>query len=248
MALDGAREPDFDAGSLSVARPKADLAELEAALGYTFVDREHLGLALTHVGATQKRLQSYQRLEFLGDRVLGLVIADMLHAAFPAAEEGELSRRLSDLVRHESCAAVARRWDVDRHIRLGPGEARSASLKQAILGDICEAILGAVFLDGGFAAAAALVNRAFAAQMHAPLRPLRDPKTALQEWAQAKGLPAPLYRERGRTGPDHAPEFTIAVVIDGQAEIEAKGASKRLAEQAAAAAFMDREGLTEQNF
>ena len=243
MALDGALEPDLQAGPVSGARHRADLADLERALGYSFEDRDRLVLALTHVGATQTRLESYQRLEFLGDRVLGLVVADMLQAAFPAAEEGELSRRLAELVRRESCAAVAGRWDVEPHIRLGAGEARSASLRTAILGDICEAIIGAVYLDGGFAAASPVVRRAFEAQMHAPLRPLRDAKTTLQEWAQARGLSAPVYRERGRTGPDHQPEFTVAVVIEGHAEINAIGASKRLAEQAAAAAFMAREGV-----
>jgi ribonuclease-3 len=247
MALDGALEPDFQARSLSAARRPADLAELEASLGYVFADRGLLTLALTHVGAAQNRLRSYQRLEFLGDRVLGLVVADMLQTTFPLAEEGELSKRLADLVRRESCAAVATRWNVAPHIRLGAGEARSDSLKRAILGDICEAIIGAVYLDGGFAAAATLVRGAFEAQMLAPLRPLRDPKTTLQEWAQAKGLAVPTYRECGRSGPDHAPEFTVAVVVDGYAEIEAKGASKRLAEQAVAAAFMTRAGLTEPN-
>ena len=227
-----------------------DLSDLEARLGYDFADRKQLVLALTHVGAAERRLESYQRLEFLGDRVLGVAIAAMLYAAFPAADEGELSRRLADLVRKESCAAVADRWGLDAHIRLGSGETKSSAkgdrLKRAIVGDVCEAVIGAVYLDGGYAAADALVRRAFEAQMLAPLRPLRDPKTTLQEWAQAKGLSAPLYRELARTGPDHAPEFTVAVVIEGQAEVEAKGASKRIAEQAAAAAFMDHEGLTEQ--
>ena len=234
------------------ARPQtSDLPALEAALGYGFADRKQLILALTHVGAAETRLGSYQRLEFLGDRVLGVVIAAMLYAAFPEADEGELSRRLAELVRKESCSAVADRWGLEDHIRLGPGEARSGTksgtLKRAILGDVCEAVIGAVYLDGGFEVAAALVRRAFEAQMRAPLRPLRDPKTTLQEWAQARGRAAPVYRERERTGPDHAPEFTVAVLVEGHAESEAKGTSKRLAEQAAAAAFIAREGLMEQS-
>jgi ribonuclease-3 len=232
---------------LTAARPAGDLADLEERLGYRFGDRRRLILALTHVGAAERRLGSYQRLEFLGDRVLGVAVAAMLYAAFPEADEGELSQRLAALVRKESCAAVADRWGLAAYIRLGAGEARNAMLKRAILGDICEAIIGAVFLDGGFEPAAALVRRAFEAQMQAPSRPLRDPKTTLQEWAQARGLAAPLYREIARSGPDHAPEFTVVVVVETHAEIEAKGTSKRGAEQAAAAAFLDREGLTEPN-
>ena len=225
-------------------RDPPDLRDLEARLGYAFTDRSLLVHALTHVGAAGGlRLGSYQRLEFLGDRVLGLAVAALLYRTFPGAVEGELSRRLADLVRRESCAAVAADWLVEAHIRLGPGE--RAALRRAILGDVCEAVIGAVFLDGGMDAAAALVERAFAGRMHAPQRPLRDAKTALQEWAQARGLAAPVYRERGRSGPDHAPAFTVAVVVDAHADAEATGGSKRIAEQAAATAFMEREGLME---
>ena len=223
--------------------PPVDLAVLEARLGYAFADRGLLLTALTHVGAAKTRVASYQRLEFLGDRVLGLAAAAMLHAAFPEAEEGELSRRLADLVRRETCATVAEGWGAADHMILGPGERTSAALKRAIGGDICESIIGAVFLDGGFEAARAVVGRAFADQMQAPRRPLQDAKTALQEWAQAKGLPVPLYAERERRGPDHAPEFTVAVTIAGHAAMEARGPSKRIAEQAAASAFLRREGL-----
>ncbi len=198
---------------------------------------------MTHVGAAGIRTASYQRLEFLGDRVLGVIVADMLYEAYPEAEEGELSRRLAALVRRETCAAVAEGWGIEPHIRLVAGE-RSA-LRRVILGDICEAVIGAMFLDGGLAAATALVRRDFSGRMQAPERPLRDPKTALQEWAQARKLPAPLYREITRSGPDHAPRFTVAVVVEDHADAQAQGASKRLAEQAAAAAFMTREGIGE---
>ncbi len=228
---------------MKASHSKPQLSDLERTLGYTFREAETLALALTHVGAAKSRAESYQRLEFLGDKVLGLVIASMLYAAYPDAEEGELSRRLAALVRRETCTAVAEGWGVEPHIRLVAGE-RSA-LRRAILGDICEAVIGAVFLDGGLAAASALVRRDFSGRMQAPERPLRDPKTALQEWAQARKLPAPLYREITRSGPDHAPRFTVAVVVETHAEAQAKGASKRLAEQAAAAAFMTREGISE---
>ena len=245
MALDGALEPSVQAGALTPTERRHATAELEARLGYTFADPKLLQLALTHIGAAKQRDASYQRLEFLGDRVLGLAISAMLFPTFPQAEEGELSRRLADLVRKESCAAVAARWLVEPHIRLGAGERSSTTLRQAILGDICESIIGAVFLDGGFAAASALVERAFGAQMRAPSRPLRDPKTMLQEWAQAKGFAMPSYRLVERSGPDHAPAFVVAVRIDGHDEASAEGPSKRIAEQAAAAAFMTREKLDE---
>ena len=239
MAVDRALEPAGQAGPLRAERQRESLADLEARLGYAFSDRALLEQALSHVGAVKSRVGSYQRLEFLGDRVLGVGVAAMLYRAFPGAEEGELSRRLADLVRRETCAGVASSWGVEPHIRRGPGE--RAALKQAILGDICEAVIGAVFLDGGPAAASALIERSFASQMNTPRHPLRDPKTALQEWAQAKGLAAPVYRELARTGPDHAPEFTVAVVVIDHLSAEAKGPSKRLAEQAAASAFMIRE-------
>ncbi len=220
-----------------------DLTALETSLEYKFVDRDLAYLALTHVSAAAARDGSYQRLEFLGDRVLGLVVSEMLYVSFPAADEGELSRRLADLVRRESCAEVAREWGLENHVRLGESE-RQSGAKDTILADICESIIGAVFLDGGYAAAKEVVSRVFAPRMRAPRRPLRDPKTALQEWAQARGLETPLYRETGRTGPHHAPEFTVEVVVTGFAAEAAKGGSKRNAEQAAASAFLTREGIS----
>ena len=245
LNADGRYDADVVRLQANPVTAPVDLGGLEAMLGYTFRDRETLTLALTHVGAAAHRAASYQRLEFLGDRVLGMAVAAMLYETFPNAEEGELSRRLADLVRRESCAEVARGWSIEPHIRLGTGERSNAALRTAILGDICEAVIGAVYRDGGYEPAAALVRRAFEPRMLAPRRPLRDPKTALQEWAQARGLAAPLYRAVDRRGPDHAPHFTVAVVVDGHAETAAEGPSKRIAEQAAAAAFMAREGLGE---
>jgi ribonuclease III len=228
-----------------MAQPKRDIGQLEKRLGHEFVDRSLLTLALTHVSAAANgRRDTYQRLEFLGDRVLGLVVADMLYATFPAAEEGELSRRLADLVRRESCAEVALEWGAEEHVRLGEGERQAGMSKTAIFSDICESLIGAVFLDAGYGAAKAVVTRAFEPRMRSPRRPLRDSKTALQEWAQARGLEPPLYQETGRAGPDHAPEFTMSVIVKGYDPMEAKGSSKRGAEQTAAAQFMAREGIT----
>ena len=238
MAMDRALAADVQTDPLTTS----DLAALEAALGYAFRDRKLLSTALTHIGAAASRPESYQRLEFLGDRVLGLVVAGMLYAAFPETDEGDLSRRLADLVRRESCAEVAQDWGVALHIRVAAGERAVVALRKAVLGDVCEAIIGAVYLDGGLEAACSLVERSFAERMRAPRR-LRDAKTTLQEWAQARGRPIPAYRIVSRHGPEHAPEFTISVAIDGYGDAEAKGASKRLAEQAAAAAFLAREGV-----
>ncbi|MDE2578968.1 MAG: ribonuclease III [Hyphomicrobiales bacterium] len=221
-----------------------DLDRFEKALDYTFSDRALLELALTHVSATNKRLQSYQRLEFLGDRVLGLAVANMLFIAFPQAEEGELSRRLADLVRKETCADVAREWAAARVLKLGEGEAQSGGAqKAAILGDICEAVIGAVFIDGGYDAAATLVERAFGPRMTAARSAARDPKSALQEWAQGLGHAAPAYSLAGQSGPDHAPTFIVAVAVGGYASAKGEGPSKRAAEQAAAEAFMTREKI-----
>ncbi len=176
--------------------------------------------------------------------MLGLAVSAMLFARFPQAAEGELSRRLADLVRWESCAEVAEAWDVASSLRLGAGEMQSSSRgRPAILADVCEAIVGAVFLDGGFEAASALVARAWEARMVSPRRALQDPKTALQEWAQGQGKSPPLYREKERSGPDHAPRFVVLVTIGGYAVAEGSGTSKRGAEQAAAETFMDREGF-----
>lgn len=248
MAVDGTVEPTVPADPLNVARaPAGEFEDLEARLGHRFANRDLARRALTHVSANpsaRARGESYQRLEFLGDRVLGLVVAEMLYAAFPQASEGELSQRLADLVRQESCAEVAAAWGAGEHVRLGSGEVQSGGAsKRAILADVCEALIGAVFLDAGYAAARDVVARAWQERMLTPRRPLQDAKTALQEWAQARGRPTPAYREIGRSGPDHSPKFVIRVEIDGLPTAEGEGSSKRAAEQAAAAAFMMREGV-----
>jgi ribonuclease III len=220
--------------------------ELEERIGYSFAQASLLDSALTHISALsgKSRSDSYQRLEFLGDHVLGLVVSDMLFRAFPKADEGELSRRLADLVRRETCADVARSVDLGAAIKLGASEANAGGRRRlAILADVCEALIGAVFLDGGYAAAAALIERLWDQRMRAPARPLRDPKTVLQEWAQARGLPTPSYREVARTGPHHDPEFRISVALPSLEPAEGIGRSKRAAEQAAAAALLAREGV-----
>jgi ribonuclease III len=228
-------------------RRKRGATALESRIGYRFTDAAMLEIALTHISAlkgARNRAGSYQRLEFLGDHVLGLVISDMLFRAFPKADEGELSRRLADLVRKETCAEIARAVDLGAAIRLGSSEANAgARTRLAILADVCEAVIGAVYLDGGYKAAEALVERLWQVRMSATAQPLRDPKTVLQEWAQARGLPTPVYREVARSGPDHNPEFRVAVQLPAFTPAEGQGRSKRAAEQAAAAAMLAREGV-----
>jgi ribonuclease-3 len=229
------------------AAARAAAAALEARIGHKFTDPTLLATAFTHVSAlksARKRGDSYQRLEFLGDHVLGLIVSDMLYRAFPNGNEGELSKRLADLVRKETCADVATSLALVDDIKLGAvGAGASARLRKSVLGDICEAVIGAIFLDGGYAAAAQFVERNWTERMRRPRLPLRDPKTVLQEWAQAKGLPTPVYREVERTGPHHDPQFRVAVDLPGLAPAEGIGGSKRAAEKVAASVMIAREGV-----
>jgi ribonuclease-3 len=250
-----AATPEAKPETKSEAKPEAKPAkrrrrgtgEFEERIGYRFKDPALLEQGLTHISAltgARNRAGSYQRLEFLGDHVLGLVVSDMLFGAFPRADEGELSRRLADLVRKEACADVARSIDLGAAIRLGSSENNAGGRSRtAILADVCEALVGAVFMDGGYPAASALIGRLWEQRMRTPARPLRDAKTILQEWAQGRGLPTPSYREVERKGPDHDPEFRVTVELPDRAPAEGQGRSKRAAEQAAAAAMLSREGV-----
>lgn len=219
--------------------------KLEARLGYRFADPDLLDRALTHSSAVSpsRRIErSYQRLEFLGDRVLGLVVADMLYRRLPKANEGELSRALNALVRKETCAAIARELDLGAELNLGESEARTGGAqKEAILGDVAEAVIGAIYCDGGLGRAFEVVERLFSDYIGNAGTERADAKTTLQEWAQGRGLEPPRYIEIERRGPDHAPEFTIEVRLDGYDPAEAEGPSKKLAEHKAAEKFLIRE-------
>ena len=224
-----------------MAGPNPALSDLEARIGHDFSDGALLRRALTHISSLSGAPSAgahYQRLEFLGDRVLGLAIAGLLYRSFEGASEGELSRRLGHLVRRETCAEVARGWGVGAHVRSGAG----TDITEAVLADICEALIAAVYLDAGFETARAVVEQAFGPKMNEPARALRDAKSALQEWAMAKALPPPVYHQLERSGPDHAPLFRISVEVPGFAPSEGAGRSKRIAEQAAAEALLRREG------
>ncbi|WP_319410345.1 ribonuclease III [uncultured Cohaesibacter sp.] len=226
---------------------KRDVGKLEEHLGYRFKDKNQLERALSHSSTVASpRLQvdqTYQRHEFLGDRVLAVTVAEMLLNAFPKADEGELARRFNGLVRNETCAEVAREIGLGPYIRLGEGEAQAGGRKkEAILGDVCEAVIGAIYIDGGFDKARSIVRHYWERRMLEWTGPLRDAKTTLQEWVQGNKLPPPTYRLVERTGPDHEPEFTLNVEVPTLEPAQGKGPSKRIAEQDAARTMLIREG------
>jgi len=216
---------------------------LEAAkrLGHRFEKIGLLDRALTHPSISSHMNPDNQRLEFLGDRVLGLVIAEVLIERYPDEAEGVLAPRLNDLVRKETCAEVALAVGIDQFLRLGKSESQTGGRRKiAILGDAMEAVIAAVFLDAGLDAARDMILRLWKARIEAQGdRPPMDAKTALQEWAQANGMKPPRYNTVGREGPDHAPVFTIAVVLETGATADAEAKSKRAAEQAAAAKLLE---------
>ena len=224
----------------------ANLAGLETKLGYHFTDIDLLKTALTHQSALDGQdgeRQSYQRLEFLGDRVLGLAISDKLYRAHPEVIVGRLSRRLSDLVRWETCADIADEWALQTYIRFAANIGAETRHSRSVLADVCEAVLGAIYLDGGYAAAAKVIDLFWAPKLSQSDRPAQDPKTALQEWVQARGLNPPVYRDLDRSGPDHEPVFTVSVEIPGFPACEARASSKKYAQQSAAESFLLREQI-----
>ena len=218
----------------------ADLQAFEARIGHRFADPGLLVEAVTHASMSSPTRSDNQRMEFLGDRVLGLVMAEALLEADPAAAEGLLAPRYNALVRKEICADVARDIGLGDVLRLGRSEMVSGGRrKQALLGDAVEAVIAAVYLDAGFGAARALLLRLWGTRIGAVEGDARDAKTALQEWAQARGMPPPSYAEVARSGPDHAPVFVIAASLQNGARAEATAGSKREAQQAAAKALLD---------
>ena len=220
------------------------VAELQNRLGHVFSDQGLLERALTHASAVTgaRKAADNERLEFLGDRVLGLVIAQALGERDPEAGAGDLSKRLHGLVSGEACASVARDVGLGEAIRLPPGEAkRGARDQRAILADACEAVIAALYLELGLEKAAAIVLTLWDALLAAPHDPAAaNPKSELQEWAAAHGRPAPVYRVLARDGPPHLPHFTLQVSIGDEAPETASGSSLRAAEKAAALALLRR--------
>lgn len=241
----------FEAGARGRVRSEAmfrarKYKELEKKLGYRFKNEALLVRALTHssLRGARKVREDNERLEFVGDRVLGLAIVELLEETYPAATEGELARHLNRLVRGETCANVARTLGLGEFLMLSDSEAGSGGrLKATILADAVEAVLGAIFLEAGFNKARDVVRRLWENEDVSFGHAAADPKSALQEWAQGQGLQLPSYIEVERTGPDHAPQFTSEVRIRGKAPARGQGASKRAAEQAAATALLEREGV-----
>ena len=222
-------------------RLSADLLAFQGRLGHTFRKPDLLLRAVTHASIGTATRPDNQRLEFLGDRVLGLVMAEALLAADGVASEGQLAPRFNALVRKETCADMAREVGLGEVLKLGRSEMLTGGRrKEALLGDAMEAVIAAVYQDAGFAAARELVLRLWGKRIAAVEPDARDAKTSLQEWAQARGMPPPSYQEAGRSGPDHAPVFTVRVTLASGETAEATAGSKRVAEQAAARMLLER--------
>ncbi len=219
----------------------ADLLAFQGAIGHDFRQPALLVRAVTHASISSSTRPDNQRLEFLGDRVLGLVMAEALLGADERAAEGLLAPRFNALVRKETCADIARDIGLGEVLKLGRSEMMSGGRrKEALLGDAMEALIAAVYLDAGFDAAKALILRLWAARIGAVEVDARDAKTSLQEWAQARGMTLPIYTETGRDGPDHQPMFTVTVQLENGVAESSRAGSKRVAEQAAARAMLDR--------
>lgn len=220
----------------------AELRAFSDRLGHDFSRPELLQRALTHGSSSTATRPDNQRLEFLGDRVLGLIMAEALFSADRAATEGQLAPRYNALVKGETCAAIAREIGLGEVLKLGRSEMLSGGRrKEALLADAMEAVLAAIYLDAGFDAARQVILRLWAARLENVDDDARDAKTALQEWAQAQGMTPPRYEQTARTGPDHAPEFQITVRLDNGHQAVASGrGTKRSIEQAAAQALLDR--------
>ena len=228
-------------------RREAAVAELEGRIGHVFHDRELLERALTHasVGDGALKVRHYERLEFLGDRVLNLLAAEQLMALNSEAREGEMSRLMAGLVNYHACARVARRIGLPNALRMAPSASKiGARDKDTVLGDACEALIGAIYIDDGLDAARAFFLEFWAEEFERLDAPqVKDPKTQLQEWAQGRGLPLPLYKVVGREGPDHAPSFTVSVKVGDYEPELAEGRSRQEAEKAAATLMLlKREG------
>jgi ribonuclease-3 len=240
LALGNSLQPALSLGGGVRSAPDAR-GGLCALLGHEFADPARLDEALTHPSrrAESGDGASYERLEFLGDRVLGLIVAELLFEHYPDEAEGLLARRLSALVSGETLAEIAAALDLGAYLRLAKSErAAGGATNPTNLANLCEALIGALYLDGGLPVAAAFVRREWETRMATPDEPPRDAKTALQEWSQAAGRGLPAYRTVETFGPAHAPEFEVEVAVEAAGIARGRGGSKRVAEQAAAAVLL----------
>ncbi len=219
--------------------------EIASRLSYDFKNRALLRHALTHSSTRAKR-DDYERLEFLGDRVLGLVIAEQLFKARPDEREGHMSARHSGLVRGDACAEVARALVLADFVVMGKNELhKGMNLSATVLGDVMEALIGGIYLDGGLDAAKSFILRNWKPLLASQSGHEKDAKTFLQEWVLARSLPIPVYRIVKREGPEHAPVFEVSVEVKGREPMLGSGRSKRLAEQDAAGKFLKHEKIRE---
>ena len=232
----------FQLGALAPVR-MANGQEVERKLDHSFTDASLLEAALTH-GSKKDKAADYQRLEFLGDRVLSLVIADELFHRFPTEKEGPLAARLSLLVRAETCAAVGTGLQLEDHIQVGAVEKRKGVGGMAsVMGDVVEALIGALYLDAGLPRAKSFILQNWDTLLAEEPSNLKDPKTFVQEWALGQALALPIYEVQNREGLEHAPIFTMSLQVGSTPPVLGRGNSKQLAEMAAAKAFIAREGL-----
>ncbi len=225
-------------------RQKTIAAWAEDKTGHRFKDVERLDRALTHSSARSQSKANYERLEFLGDRVLGLVVAELLFAAYPEADEGELSLRFNQLVDARTCSAIGTEIGLPKLIRAGsdlgdPGDKRHINVRA----DVVEALIASLYQDGGLDAARVFVKRHWASRVSGTKAPRRDPKTEMQEWAHRDGTAAPVYTIISREGPDHEPHFMVSVASGLYPAETGEGRSKRLAEQDAATRFLVKRGV-----
>lgn len=215
---------------------QGSLEQLEDSIDHRFKDKDLLRAALTH-SSTGLNI-NYERLEFLGDRVLGLVVAEMLYQRFPAEKEGDLARRLAALVQGSFLAHIAQDMELGRYIQFSESESQAGGAEnENILSDVFEALIGALYLDAGFDAPQRLIEKFWHDRLDAASKPPQHPKTRLQEWAQGKGLPLPDYRMSGQKGPDHAPIFDVTLHVQGYEPVSAEGRSRQAAEKAVAEKF-----------
>lgn len=224
------------------------LEHFQERIDYRFRDAGLLERALTHAsyGDGRRRTTSNERLEFLGDRVLGLLAAERLFAAYEGLDEGGLAHRLNALVNKEACAQAARRCDLGAALQLSPAEERLGGReKTSILGDGCEAVIGALYLDGGIEAAGDFFERFWGEDLQSMIHRPKDPKSRLQEWAARTGHAAPAYETLGCSGPDHRPVFTVEARVEGLSPVQGQGPSKQEAQRAAARALLEREKADE---
>lgn len=221
-----------------------DRARLEEAIGYEFAQKERLDNALTHSSARSAAAGNYERMEFLGDRVLGLCVAEMLFQTFRTATEGELSVRLNQLVSAETCATVADELELHLYIRTGADVKKLTGKRMMnVRADVVESLIAAIYLDGGLEVARTFILRFWQKRAAREDGARRDAKTELQEWAHAKFGLTPHYRVEDRSGPDHDPRFTVTVEVTGTTPETGIERSKRAAEQVAATRMLEREGI-----